>query len=333
MKNSWMTRFITGSVFCAMVLAMFGISALVNVKADPTSTPAAKPAPKTAYVDFLELLKSYAPLQRSKFEIAHGLESAMMEMEERYADEIRTHERTRRESEPDHRNYRQAMRALIRLSQRVYQEQLLLENQAQADMRDAGIDAFLRLRTLVSDIAREMGYTQVLNIVRDPELAASAPQDFQVLQQQLLISPVLVYDTEHDITSVVLAKGEELWGTHISIKDDRIRCSHEGAALSLNGEGEYEVRLGQSVKFSVEVLQRGEPVDSESTEARVRWTRDGGFDLGTLNVSTGEFTAPEENPGRSTFRLVVRSQVDPTVSAEVQVRLLDAEGNPLASDE
>jgi Skp family chaperone for outer membrane proteins len=324
-----MTRFVALALFCGMVLGMFTMAAFVNVKADPV--PTVEPAaPKVAYVDFRELLRKYGPLQRAQFEIAQDLEMILQGVDGRYADQIAAHEATLRNYEPDHRNYRVADRALIQLERSILQEKLLAEQQAQADLRDAGIEAFSRLRSLVTDVARQRGYSQVLNILRDPQTAATAQPDFQMLQQQLLVSPVLVFDSAHDLTDEVLARGDELWGTHISFRNEKIHCTLDGESLDVNEEGEYEVRLGQTVVFSVEVLQRDELLDPGHPDAGVRWFREGGLDGGSLDRLTGEYSAPSDNPGRHTFRVLVRSQLDPTVSAEVTVRLLNADGSPLA---
>jgi Skp family chaperone for outer membrane proteins len=228
-----MTRFVALALFCGMVLGMFTMAAFVNVKADPV--PTVEPAaPKVAYVDFRELLRKYGPLQRAQFEIAQDLEMILQGVDGRYADQIAAHEATLRNYEPDHRNYRVADRALIQLERSILQEKLLAEQQAQADLRDAGIEAFSRLRSLVTDVARQRGYSQVLNILRDPQTAATAQPDFQMLQQQLLVSPVLVFDSAHDLTDEVLARGDELWGTHISFRNEKIHCTLDGESLDVN---------------------------------------------------------------------------------------------------
>jgi hypothetical protein len=333
MRNTFAARAIAGALFCGMIIGLFAGAAYVNVKADtnPANNPTPE-SPKVAYVDFLKLLQSYGPLQRAKFEISQDLEQSVMAMQEEFQPLFEQQQRILEETEPDHRNYRNAMRELVRLKRTSFQQRMQAEHAAQADARDESIEAFKRIRTLVTEVAHELGYSQVMNIVREPELAAGMQQNLEMLQQQLLISPVLVFDQKHDLTELMLERGEELWGTHISFKDSAIVCTHDGELLELNEEGEYIVRLGQAVQFSVVVLQRKEPVHEDSEEAGLRWWRDGGLDLGTLNVNTGEYTAPENNPGRDHFRLTVRSRVDPTVTAEVNVRLVDAEGNALDTE-
>lgn len=330
------TRFWTRISFAALTFAVLagaftgGMLVNANTDAQPTEPP---PSPRTAYVDFLSLLKRDAPLKREQQTIQLKVEQQINRIDKRYLAQIDAQQKIKNENKVDTREYRLAMQKQLDFERRRYQEKLEVEQIAQADLRNYGIERFKKLRNLTHDIARKRGYSQVLNIVRDIEDVAGAQDDFQALQQQLLVSPVLYYETEHDLTDVVDAAAQAQWGetiTFIAWDEDAKRggisfkVSGEGGEfVKRNADGDYEIRLGGSGAFGIEILDKGEPAQGERAE--VRWSKTG-LNNGEIDEDTGAYTAPAEFPLNDLFVVTVRSAVDPTVVERVRIRLVDKEG-------
>lgn len=312
----------------ALALLTAGIiagSALSRAQAEPTATAAAPEAPLTAYVDFLSLLKDHYPLKLKQVEVAMEMEKQIDDIDKRYLPLIEQQEVVKKAEKPDSRKYRQALSKQIELERQRYGEKLLTEQLAQQELRDEGIAAFDRLKRLVKDIATELGYTQVLNIVRDPKAAVGSKDDFEQLQQQLLISPVLFHKPEHDLTDRVQAKAKEKWDPGIEMGETSAKAGE--TALVKNTEGEYEIRLGQKVQFAVEVKKKGATATGKDTD--VKWTRTG-VGSGELDEKSGAYTAPEAFPNSGDkFTVIVRSAIDPTISKRLQIKLLDKDGKAM----
>jgi hypothetical protein len=170
--------------------------------------------------------------------------------------------------------------------------------------------------------------------VRDIEDVAGARDDFQALQQQLLVSPVLYFESGHDITKQVDEEAQALWGETLSMIKYDEAAQRGGVTFSLEGAetdhkrneaSEIELRLGQKGTFRVQLLDKGQPAEAERAE--VRWTLRGPAGSGQIDEDTGLYTAPEEFPLRGDALVIVaRSIVDPTVTQTVVVRLLDKDG-------
>ena len=336
--NDLKTRFWTRLAFSALALALvagaFTGGVLINANAD--AQPAAPPEPRrTAYVDFLSLLKADAPLKREQQSIALKVEKRVDDIDKRWMKEIDAQQAIKMKSKVDSREYRLAMQKQLDAERKRFQEKLEIQQIAQADLRDYGIERFKALRNLARDIAKKDGYNEVLNIVRDIEDVAGTQDDFQALQQQLLVSPVLYFEAEHDITDVVDAKAQAEWGETISFVEWDETAKRGGINFTLktddgkeevlkrNDDGEIEIRLGQTGKFGISVLDNG--AAAEGDRAEVRWTKR--IASGSLDESTGEFTAPKDFPVKGdAFVVTVRSAVDPTVSEAVVIRLLDKDG-------
>lgn len=303
-----------------------------------------KPAPAasggTAYVDFLSILKDDYLLRRKQQELADQLQSSTFELEQAFEPQIAEQRRIRAEKVPSAREYRQAMREQLSLETRLYEEKLMLEQLAQQEIKNFGIERFKALRSLVRDIAIENGYSVAMNFVREPEKIEGV-EDFQALQQQLLVSPVLHFDVRHDITDKVKAKADELWREHISLADIVVTDS-KGAAVVVKEEevpdakdkdGKpvmrrvVELRLGNVYQLAVSVKDRGNDLAAGSPRAVVRWIRTG---TGTGTVDdVGRFTTPAEWPkDEREFVIRARSAIDPTISRDVFVRLVDKDGKP-----
>lgn len=342
-RNDMQTRFWTRISFAALAVALlagaFTSGVLINANAD--AQPAAPPEPRrTAYVDFLSLLKKDAPLKREQQNIQLKVERQITAIDKRWKVEIDAQQEIKVKNKVDSRQYRQAMQKQLDAERKRFQEKLEIEQIAQADLRDYGIERFKALRNLARDIAKKGGYNEVLNIVRDIEEVAGTQDDFQALQQQLLVSPVLYFETAHDITDTVNDAAQKEWGETISFNayDEEakrggiaVETIGEGAGeLKRNAEGEYEIRLGQKANFKISVLDKGEPAKDERAE--VRWTKSG-VNTGDLEEDTGIYTAPEAFPLQDMFVVTVRSAVDPTVVERVVIRLLDKDGKPKPAEE
>lgn len=358
------TRFWTRLSFVALALALLagvfagGVLTRANAEAQNSKIDAemqkaideavkkaleTPPTPRrTAYVDFLNLLKQDAPLKRKQQEIALNVEKRVDDIDRRWLVQIDAQQKIKTTNKVDSRAYRQAMQKQLEFERKRYQEKLELEQIAQADLRDYGIERFKALRNLARDIAKKQGYNEVLNIVRDIEDVAGNQDDFQALQQQLLVSPVLYFEAEHDITDIVDKQAQAEWGETISFIEWDDEAKRGGVTFTLkdeegketlvkrNADGEIEVRLGQKGAFKITVLDKGEPAAAD--RAQVRWTK-GGANSGDLSEDTGEYEAPEEFPLNDTFVVTARSAVDPTVTERVKIRLLDKDGNPKPAEE
>ena len=340
LKTSMYARLSVAILFIAVLAGAFAGGMLLNVNAD--AQPAVTPEPRrTAYVDFLSLLKRDAPLKREQQEIALTVEKRVADIDKRWMVQIDAQQQIKIKNKVDSREYRLAMQKQLEFERKRFQEKLELEQIAQADLRDFGIERFKALRNLSRDIAKRLGYNEVLNIVREIEDVAGSQDDFQALQQQLLVSPVLYFEAAHDITDAVDKEAQAEWGETISFVAWDEEAKRGGIELTLEGEetplkrndaGEFEVRLGQKGKLSIPVLDKGNPAEAERGE--VRWTKSGIGDIGTLVEGTGEYTAPEEFPlDGDTLVITARSAVDPTVVERVRIRLLDKDGNPKPAEE
>ncbi|MCA8916249.1 MAG: hypothetical protein KDB90_12635 [Planctomycetes bacterium] len=295
---------------------------------------AGKPEPRrTAYVDFLTLLKSDKPLAIKQQEIAEAMDTTMADIEKRWGDEIKAQQRERDLHKPNTHEYRQAMQKQLDAARNMYEEKLQYEQLAKSELREYGIERFRALKNLAADTAKKDGYNEVLNIVHDIEDVTTQEDSFQALQQQLLISPVLYFEAEHDISAKVQAEADKLWGSNISIIPFDDKAGTGGVAFILkdakdalkrNADGEIEIRLGQEGTFGAQVLEKEQPAAGD--KAKVRWTKRG-INVGELGEGGG-YKAPTEFPvAGDTFVVIVRSAVDPTVSEEVTIRLLDKDGN------
>ncbi|MCA8912096.1 MAG: OmpH family outer membrane protein [Planctomycetes bacterium] len=296
------------------------------------------PVPRrTAYVDFLSLLKSDRLLLGKQQEMGESMQTEMDAIDKRFMALIDEQQRIRNLNKPDSFIYRQAMNKQLELERQRYQEKLLFEQLTQGELRDFAIKRFKALRNLAADIAKDKGYNEVLNMVRNIDEVTGGQDDFQALQQQLLVSPVLYFEAAHDITDAVKEKAEKIWGETISFvgwdaekKTGGITFTVKDSkeAVKRNDKGEIEIRLGQSGQLGIEVLDKGEP--AKDKRARVSWSKRG-VNVGDLGGKDGSYTAPAVFPpqGGDVFTITVRSVVDPTVSETVTIRLLDQDGKPM----
>jgi hypothetical protein len=321
MKRS-STRLAAAATCVALIIGLAAGSAFTRAQSDVKVD-----APLTAYVDFLSLLGDHHPLAVRRVEISRQLEMRLREIDEEFGGMVAEQARLMQTSEIESPAFRQARTRKLDLERRHMQEELLARQWATADLREAGIRAFENLRNLANDVARSRGYTQLLNIVGDPESVMGTQDDFQQLQQQLLISPVLLFDKAHDITEIIRERARIQWDPGISFHDDGIKASlADGSVIQKNGEGELEIRLGQVVKFSIQVLKHEQPAEGDDT--RLRWGRTG-LNTGNIDEDSGEYTAPSEFPVYGdAFVVRVSSVTDPTVRTQVRIRLVDKDGAP-----
>lgn len=343
-KTKVWTRLSLAALAVVLLAGVFAGGVLVRANVDAQD---GAPEPRrTAYVDFLSLLKSDNLLRGKQQEKSEEMQREMDSIDKSFGLLVQEQQRIRELNKPDTIAYRQAMNKQLDLERQRYQQKLMIEQLTQADLRDFAIERFRKLRNLAADIAKAKGYNEVLNIVRNIEEVAAGQNDFQALQQQLLVSPVLYYESAHDITDAVKSKAEEIWGETISFAawdaekktggiafaaTDPNNSENPSVPVARNAEGEIEVRLGQSGSFSIVVLDKGEP--AKDKRARVTWSRRG-VNVGELETRDGAYTAPAEAPpGGATFTITVRSTVDPTVSEQVVIRLLDKDGKRLPDKE
>ncbi|MCA8917534.1 MAG: OmpH family outer membrane protein [Planctomycetes bacterium] len=344
LKTKVWTRISLIALAAVLTAGVFAGGVLVRANVDAQDgTPVPR---RTAYVDFLSLLKSDRLLLGKQQEMAESMQRQMDDIDKRFGKLIQEQARIRELNKPDTIAYRQAMNKQLELERQRYQEKLLFEQLTQAELRDFAIDRFKKLRNLAADIAKGKGYNEVLNIVRNIDDVTGGQNDFQALQQQLLVSPVLYYESAHDITDAVTKKADELWGETISfvVWDEETKAGgiqfsivdpanpeEPGKPVVRNAAGEIEIRLGQQGAFKISVLDKEEP--AVSPRDRVNWSKRG-VNVGDLGASAGAYIAPEKfPPNGDTFTVTVRSMVDPTVSETVTIRLLDKDGKPMPAEE
>ncbi|MHC4841481.1 MAG: hypothetical protein ACYTDT_11120 [Planctomycetota bacterium] len=293
-------------------------------------------APKTAYVDFLSVLKNFSPLQRDQAAISLKLELALQDEEADYGPKIKEASKIMEQQKPQSKKYRDAMDLRLSLQHELYEAQLQAQQAAQADLRDAGIEWFGKLKADVSKIAKQKGYTQVLNIVLDLK-AVAAREDLKVLQQQLLVSPVLYFEKEHDITEAVEEYVTEKWGLHISFTEGKeidvadaegkpfaAATEAELKALDLSADdADFIVKFGTKLKFKANVLKKDQPATGKDAEVSYRRIGIGGGEIDR----EGNYTAPEDFP-RNTDIIEIRvtSKMDPQVQQSVKLLIVDSEG-------
>jgi hypothetical protein len=288
-----------------------------------------KPAPRrTAYVDFLKLLKNDQPLRREQLRIATDMQKDQDAIDRMWEGEILKQKNLRAINKPHTKAYRDAMREQLEHEKERYQQKLHSEQVFREELRDKGIERFKELKQLATKMAKDLGYNELLNIVNVDDVAKTR-DDFEALQQQLLVSPVLYFEAEHNLTDVIQAAAKDKWDEHITLAEYNkekntggIELTLEGgaAALTRNAAGEIEIKLGQKGAFKVAVFDKGQP--AEGARADVRFYKRG-FGVGDLNEN-GTYTAPEAMPaGGATFEVTVRSAIDPTVEQKVTIRLLE----------
>lgn len=324
LKTRALTR-ISLAALAVMLCAGVFIGTVLTSADDATETP--KPEPRrTAYVDFLKLLKNDQPLARKQLTVASEMQKDQDSIDRTWETRILQYKRTREQNKPNTKTYRDAMLAQLEAEKQRYQEKLLSEQVYQEELRGYGIERFKALKALTADIAKQRGYNEVLNIVNIDDVA-NTRDDFQALQQQLLVSPVLYHEPEHNITEVVKTEAKRMWDEHITLaaydkekNTGGIEFTVEGeaAALVRNAEGEIEIKLGQKGAFKVAIFDKGKP--AEGARAEVRFYKRG-FAVGDFKED-GTYTAPEAMPaGGATFEVTVRSAIDPTVEQKVTIRL------------
>ncbi|MBK9974903.1 MAG: hypothetical protein IPP14_09025 [Planctomycetes bacterium] len=327
--------------FATLILGLLAGIAVTSIGLRADAQPE-KPF-KVAYVDFLNLLKDDKKLKRDNLKIAIEAERQMAQLQADSQPKLEELQDSLKNLKPHQAAYVSQMSKLIDLNRKFIEERLRIETAGQTEVRDSAIQAYIELRTLVTNLAKERGYSQVLNIVRNPEKVAEAQGDVRALQQQLLISPVIYYEPADDLTDLVAAEAAKTRNIDIKVSlKEAVAIGADGkagAALShlvkddtANPDKiDFELKLGESIQLKVDVLDKG--ATAQGDNARVVWNRMG-VRTGTID-DNGKFTAPAEAPKRNNgdlddvVTLVCRSMEDPTVSVEVRIRLLNKEGKRL----
>lgn len=324
----------------AVVALLVGVLAgLFGAASDPRADAQTAPEPqpiKVAYVDFLGVFKDEPKLKADQRRIAAEAETQLQAIDESMAPKVDALEKDRKLYEPHDQRHWAAMQSLLRAQREYNVQRLDVESRAQAELRDAAIDSYKRLRTLVTDLATKRGYNQVVNVVRNPEKIAEASEDFRVLQQQLLISPVIYFDKDHDLTDLLAAETKRMWGIAIEIKVDGAVLvdaqGKDGAEVPKVAQGDenkeridFRLKLGETMRVKTTITNNGQP--AEGTNAGLAWTRLG-LKSGEVK-DTGVYTAPAECPSQSDIITVrVRSLVDST-TVDIRIKLLDKDGKEI----
>ena len=318
--------------FTALIvgLAVGAIMDFGNANAQNAPAATVAVAPKVAYLDFLKVLKSFSPLQRDQAEISMKMEIQMAETEAEFTPKIEEVSKVMTQQKPETRKYRDAMDKKLDLQHRWYEEQLLIQQAAQAELRDAGIEWFGKLKSDASQIAKKRGYTQVLNIVLNHKNVA-AQNDLKILQQQLLVSPVLYFDKAHDITKEVEEFVTDKYALHITmaegneveVLDKDGKPFPKAAAAGPRKDADYFVPFGTELKLKANILKKGEPATGKDAEVAFRRI---GIDGGKV-FKDGKYIAPDDFPRNvAVISIRVSSKVDPQVQKTIRICILDKAG-------
>lgn len=293
----------------------------------PPPAPISAVAPKVAYLDFLKVLKSFSPLQRDQAEISMKMEIAMVETEAEFTPKIEEVSKIMTQQKPETKKYRDAMDKKLDLQHRWYEEQLLIQQAAQAELRDAGIEWFGKLKSDASEIAKKRGYTQVLNIVLDHKNVA-AQKNLKNLQQQLLVSPVLYFDKAHDITKDVEEFVTDKYALHVSMDEVEVLDKDgnpfpKASPDSPRKDTDYFVPFGTELKLKANVLKKDKPATGKDAEVAFIRT---GIDGGKV-FKDGKYVAPDDFPRNvAVISIRVSSKVDPQVQKIIRICILNKEG-------
>lgn len=277
-----------------------------NVVSDaPKDGPAARG--RTAYVDFIKLLK-----QEPKF--LNEQWGAMVLLEADMRREVQAFE-ARREADMKElraklvtqKEYRDTMNQAITNTADSLLRRMRLESGTQRDIDDMAQEAFGRVKNLVAEISTARGYSQVLVIAN----VAAKDVTFEKLQQQLLMSPVLIYPQEDDITAIVekemlrRSNGYLLIGVDEN-SDEGIHVLKGGVKTTRMAKDKdknpddvwFEVKLGDKLQFGAEVTDLDENdkrVPAAGDKAEVEWLLPR-LNTGSIDGKTGLYAAPETLP-------------------------------------
>jgi hypothetical protein len=326
------------SLFFLVVGVLVGSLATRGAAKSDTAEPV---APMTAYVDLAKLLKEDSKLRREQAKTSAALEKVMTDLRNETSPKRRTYEQILKNNLAHTLPFVTAKMDLEKLELETARRAAQFEYDAQTQMKTDAIRAFKDLQDLARDTSRKLGYTQLLNIVLDLEKVADQLDDFRVLQQQLLLSPVLDYDKAHDLTEIVKAAADAKRALKVEMKlEGAIELDAEGkdgAEVKAVAKGEanpdeinWEVKLGQSIRFKAKITVNG--VDVEDDLESVRLTPRVGDQAG--KARDGKYTAPADFPevdGAKEDVVVVRlfSKTDPNIDQKVKIRLVDKEGKHL----
>lgn len=343
MKSTIVVR---ASIALALGLFIAGVALggfALGAEGQSTPTP---PAPAlVAYVDFLSLLKDDPVLKVQQANINNRAYRDMLVVNAR-APEFEALVNKLRTLVASDRQYTQTKQQLLDLHLNSAQQKAEIELAAQGEVRAAVTEAYTRLRRLVAEIASQRGYNQVLNIVRNPEKVAEAQDDLRVLQQQMLLSPVIYHEQnkDRDLTDIVAEKVKREYGVNIKLelldactltaedKDDKPVKRMEQDDKKNADKIDWEVRLGQKLRLKVKVTDKDKPAEGDN--AGVYWARRGFMtgDMKDDGTYIAQATFPKTGDKETDIvTVVVRSNVDSTQSIEVRLRLLDKDGNRLGT--
>ena len=300
--------------------------------AQANPSPPLPPAPRTAYVEFLKLLKEDARFGRERIKIMIDLKESLHGFVDEFLPRIERLRKKRDSVNPDTVEYFRAMNDLTDVMGELAFEEIAAESAAKRLMKKKGIAAFSRLRELVHTIAAARGYTQVLNIARDPDSEIQSQMDFQALQKELLLSPVLYFEEEHDLTQLVLDEADKRWGKHIKLEVEA--QDKEGKAIkplaANKAKVDYEIDLKQTLQLAVGVTEKDKPAAGKSKKhtATVRGpVADGKVERKKEDGDIWVYTAPGRIPGKTgIIEIRFRSSEDLSVWIDVRIRVVDKAG-------
>ncbi|MCC6572608.1 MAG: hypothetical protein IT462_02350 [Planctomycetes bacterium] len=313
-----------------------------NVIADPKD-PKASQAPavaRTAYVDFVKLLKNDPLFLTAQLKEMHKLEIDMRE-EATTFDAKHANDKKRLEAiKPDEMEYRDLMKDIIESSAKSNRKRMTLESEAQRTIDEEAQKAFKRIKDLVAEISKTKGYSQVMLISSTPAKGLK----FDELQKQLLLSPMLIYPEEDDITKFVekenfrrsygyleigdsTAKEGTIENDGVWTEDDKGNKTQRAAKDKVNNAADvwFECKVGArlSLKCAVTDLDENDKrVPAKPANAEVEWTLIR-LQTGTLDEKTGVYTAPDAMPAAGDIVSIrVSCKKAPYKNTTIRVRLI-----------
>lgn len=333
MRSEWkmltkaaMSLLLVGLIAGAMLTSVFAAD---EAKSQPASPP---PSPRTAYVDFFKLLKEDSKLKREQARLSADLQSMLYDLRTEYEPRRRKLIEVQDKTKPQAPDFVTAKHELEKVELEYTQKAAQLEFDARLESGQKAIKAFTELRELVTTIAKERGYTQVLNVVLDLEKVADQHDDFRQLQQQLLLSPVLFHDAAHDLTALVQAEADKTRKLNVELTFDGACMvqadGKDGAdlkALAENAEKvDFEVKLGQTIRFKTSVKVNGKVPEGENARVECRRATFAGG-----STQDDKYTAPAEFTKDGMVLLRLTCIADHNVTREIRIRLLDKNGKPV----
>lgn len=269
--------------------------------------------PRTGYVDFVKLVKADPQFLTKQWEYMRDLEINMRDEAMKFELQREQALKDLKRLNPDEKEYRETMDRIVKFSAESNRTRLQMESETHRAVDSEAQKSFVRIKSLVAEIAKQKNYEQVLVISSNSAKNLS----FEKLQQQLLLSPVLIYPEQDDITAQVEKELLRRAHGYLEIGDPTAKegtIENDGIWLEPEKDKKtariakdtgknaddvwFEVKLGAKLQLKAMVTDLGEndkrvPVSGDKAE--VEWSLPK-LKSGNIGLKTGEYTAPDAMP-------------------------------------